>query len=106
MVPGRSSVVLQTWLNAHQAELPYGPPEHVCIDGFTGYATATSKALPQAAQVMGPFHVVRLAADQTIPHPAAHPAGGSRPPGLHRRAPLRRQAGAADQVLAARWPGG
>src|SRR5690625_1397710 len=33
------------------------------MDGFTGYKTATSEALPGAAAVMDPFHVVRLAGD-------------------------------------------
>ena len=33
------------------------------MDGFTGFKTATSEELPDAVQVMDPFHVVRLAGD-------------------------------------------
>jgi transposase len=33
------------------------------MDGFTGFKTATSEELPDAACVMDPFHVVRLAGD-------------------------------------------
>ena len=33
------------------------------MDGFTGFKTATTEELPDAAAVMDPFHVVRLAGD-------------------------------------------
>lgn len=33
------------------------------MDGFTGFKTATMEELPDAAPVMDPFHVVRLAGD-------------------------------------------
>lgn len=33
------------------------------MDGFSGFETATSEALPGAVAVMDPFHVVRLAGD-------------------------------------------
>jgi len=33
------------------------------MDGFTGFKTATSQALPDAVAVMDPFHVVRLAGE-------------------------------------------
>lgn len=33
------------------------------MDGFTGFKTATTEELPDAACVMDPFHVVRLAGD-------------------------------------------
>ena len=35
----------------------------VAMDGFTGFKTATSEALPDAVAVMDPFHVVALAGD-------------------------------------------
>ncbi|MEC4765701.1 ISL3 family transposase, partial [Mycobacterium sherrisii] len=35
--------------------------EVVAMDGFTGFKTATAEELPEAAAVMDPFHVVRLA---------------------------------------------
>ncbi len=31
------------------------------MDGFTGFTTATTEALPDAVAVMDPFHVVALA---------------------------------------------
>jgi len=37
--------------------------EVVAMDGFTGFKTATTEELPDAAAVMDPFHVVRLAGD-------------------------------------------
>ena len=33
------------------------------MDGFTGFKTATTEALPDAVAVMDPFHVVRLAGE-------------------------------------------
>ena len=33
------------------------------MDGFTGFKSATAEELPDAAAVMDPFHVVRLAGD-------------------------------------------
>ena len=33
------------------------------MDGFTGFKSATAEELPDAAAVMNPFHVVRLAGD-------------------------------------------
>jgi len=35
----------------------------VAMDGFTGYTTATTEALPDAVAVMDPFHVVAPAGD-------------------------------------------
>jgi len=35
----------------------------VAMDGFTGFKTAAAEELPQAAAVMDPFHVIRLAGD-------------------------------------------
>lgn len=31
------------------------------MDGFTGYHTAATRALPDAVPVMDPFHLVQLA---------------------------------------------
>lgn len=36
----------------------------VTMDGFAGYATAVDQTLPAARTVMGPFHVVHLAAEK------------------------------------------
>src|SRR5690625_1308742 len=62
MVEGRSKAVFQDWLQARPEDWRAGI-EVVAMDGFTGYKTATSEALPGAAAVMDPFHVVRLAGD-------------------------------------------
>lgn len=35
--------------------------EVVAVPGFSGFRTATTEELPEAATVMDPFHVVRLA---------------------------------------------
>ena len=59
MVGGRSKAVLKTWLAAR--------PQHwrdrvevVAMDGFTGFKTAAAEQLPDAVEVMDPFHVVQL----------------------------------------------
>jgi len=62
MVEGRSKAVFKDWLQARPEEWRAGI-EVVAMDGFTGYKTATSEALPDAVAVMDPFHVVRLAGD-------------------------------------------
>jgi transposase len=56
MVEGRSKKAFADW------------PQHwrdgvdvVAMDGFSGFKTATTEELPEAATVMDPFHVVRLA---------------------------------------------
>jgi transposase len=62
MVEGRSKQVFKTWLVAQ-------PPswrdqiEVVAMDGFIGFKTAAQEELPDAVEVMDPFHVVRLAGD-------------------------------------------
>lgn len=62
MVEGRSKKVFKAWLEAR-------PPEWrdqvqvVAMDGFTGFKTAAAEALPDAVEVMDPFHVVQLAGD-------------------------------------------
>lgn len=60
MVEGRSQHALTAWLEA-QSEDFRRQLEIVAMDGFTGYKTATTHALPDAVPVMDPFHVVALA---------------------------------------------
>lgn len=61
--PGRSAQVLRGWLQ--ERDPGFRKQEQVVtMDGFAGYATAVDEVLPQATKVMGPFHVVHLAADK------------------------------------------
>jgi transposase len=60
MVEGRSKKAFQDWLSQRPREWRERV-EVVAMDGFSGYKTATSEELPEAAAVMDPFHVVRLA---------------------------------------------
>ncbi len=62
MVEGRSKAAFKTWL-AERPQAWRDAIEVVAMDGFTGFKTATSEALPEAVTVMDPFHVVRLAGD-------------------------------------------
>jgi transposase len=62
MVQGRSKQAFQQWLADRPATWRQGL-EVVAMDGFTGFKTATTEALPDAVAVMDPFHVVRLAGD-------------------------------------------
>jgi len=62
MVEGRSGKVFKTWLEARPRQWRDGV-EVVAMDGFTGFKTAAVQTLPQAVEVMDPFHVVRLAGD-------------------------------------------
>jgi transposase len=62
MVEGRSKAVFKQWL----ADRPKSWRENidvVAMDGFTGYKTAAAEEIPDAAPVMDPFHVIRLAGD-------------------------------------------
>jgi transposase len=62
MVEGRSTQAFKTWLA--EREKPFRDSvEVVAMDGFTGFKTAATEELPDAAAVMDPFHVVRLAGD-------------------------------------------
>lgn len=63
IVPGRSAAVLSTWLNEREPGFR-DRAEVLTMDGFAGYATATKQALPQTQAMMGPCHVVHLAADK------------------------------------------
>jgi transposase len=62
MVEGRSKQVFRTWLDAQTPAFRDGI-EVVAMDGFTGFKTAAAEALPEAVEVMDPFHVVQLAGD-------------------------------------------
>ena len=62
MVQGRSKPVFKTWLEQQSQQFRDGI-EVVAMDGFTGFKTAAAEALPDAVEVMDPFHVVQLAGD-------------------------------------------
>jgi transposase len=62
LVEGRSKAVFTGWLQAQTPAFRAGL-QVVAMDGFTGFKTATSEALPDAVAVMDPFHVVALAGD-------------------------------------------
>jgi len=62
MVEGRSKATFTSWLR----DRPQEWRDHiqvVAMDGFTGFKTAAAEQLPQATEVMDPFHVVQLAGD-------------------------------------------
>lgn len=63
MAPGRSKQVFKQWLQERD-EAWRSRIEVVAMDGFTGFKTAATEALPQATEVMDPFHVVALAGDK------------------------------------------
>ena len=62
MVEGRSKQVFATWL-AERPQAGRDKVEIVAMDGFTGFKTAAVDKLPDAVEVMDPFHVVQLAGD-------------------------------------------
>jgi transposase len=62
MVPGRSTDVFAAWLQAKTDQFRE-KVEVVAMDGFTGFKTASVQQLPQAVEVLDPFHVVKLGAD-------------------------------------------
>ena len=62
MLPGRSKQVFSDWLAARTPIWRSGI-EVVAMDGFTGFKTASKQHLPDATEVMDPFHVVQLAGD-------------------------------------------
>ena len=62
MVEGRSKAVFKQWL-ADRPQAWQDGIEVVAMDGFTGFKTAAAEELPDAAPIMDPFHVVRLAGD-------------------------------------------
>lgn len=62
MVEGRSKQVFSSWLASRTPEWRAGI-QVVAMDGFTGFKTASKQHLPDAVEVMDPFHVVQLAGD-------------------------------------------
>lgn len=62
MVPGRSKQVFSDWLAARTQAWRAGI-EVVATDGFPGFKSAAQEMLPDAVEVMDPFHVVQLAGD-------------------------------------------
>lgn len=60
MIEGRSKHAFQQWL-ADRPKDWRDRVEVVAMDGFSGFKTAATEELPEAATVMDPFHVVRLA---------------------------------------------
>jgi transposase len=62
MVEGRSKQVFAAWL-AEQSQTWRDGVQIVAMDGFTGFKTAAVENLPDAVEVMDPFHVVQLAGD-------------------------------------------
>ena len=76
MVQGRSKSVFKSWLAAR----PQDGIEVVAMDGFTGFKTAAAEELPDAVEVMDPFHVVRLASealDKCVNTSSSTPAGNA-----------------------------
>jgi transposase len=59
LVPGRSAAALTGWLAAREQAFR-DRVEIVAMDGFGGYKTAATAALPEAVTVMDPYHVVAL----------------------------------------------
>jgi transposase len=62
MVAGRSKQVFKQWLKDRPKEWREGI-DVVAMDGFSGFKTASAEELPDAVEVMDPFHVVKLAGD-------------------------------------------
>ena len=62
MVEGRSKKVLAEWLQA-RPQAWRDKVQVVAMDGFSGFKTAAAETLPDAVEVMDPFHVVQLAGD-------------------------------------------
>ncbi len=62
MVEGRPEQVFATWLD-QRPQAWRDKVEIVAMDGFTGFKTAAVDKLPDAVDVMDPFHVVQLAGD-------------------------------------------
>jgi transposase len=62
MVAGRSKKAFKRWLAGRPPAWRDGV-EVVAMDGFTGFKTAAAEELPDAVEVMDPFHVIQLAGD-------------------------------------------
>lgn len=63
MVEGRSKKVFQDWLADRSPDFR-ARVSVVAMDGFTGFKTAAVEELPDAVEVMDPFHVVALAGEK------------------------------------------
>jgi len=59
LVPGRSGTVYRSWLEEQTDAFRTGVTR-AALDPFRGYANALRDALPDAAPVLDPFHVVKL----------------------------------------------
>ncbi len=62
MMSGRSKQVFSRWLSERTQAWRDGI-EVVAMDGFTGFKTASKEHLPDAVEVMDPFHVVQRDGD-------------------------------------------
>jgi transposase len=62
MIEGRSKKVFADWL-AGRPHWWRGRVQIVAMDGFAGFKSAAAEQLPDAVEVMDPFHVVQLAGD-------------------------------------------
>src|SRR5699024_10737609 len=62
MVEGRSKQAFSLWLTQRPQDWR-DRIEVVAMDGFTGYKTASTEKLPDATEVMDPFHVIGVAGD-------------------------------------------
>lgn len=78
MVEGRSKQVFKQWLD-NQSEAWRSRIEVVAMDGFTGFKTAATEALPQATEVMDPYPRGRLSRGQARRLSAPRPARDHRP---------------------------
>src|SRR5699024_707064 len=61
-MPVRSKQVFKQWLASRPKDWRDGI-EVVAMDGFSGFKTAAVEELPDAVEVMDPFHVVKFAGD-------------------------------------------
>jgi hypothetical protein len=59
LIPGRSGTVYRSWLEEQTDAFRTGVTR-AALDPFRGYANALRDALPDAAPVLDPFHVVKL----------------------------------------------
>ncbi len=100
MVEGRSKKVFATWLD-QRPQAWRDRIQIVAMDGFTGFKTAAAEKLPDAVEVMDPFHVVQLGGDTLDQLPATRPTRNPRPPRPLRRPALWRPPHPAHRNIAA-----
>lgn len=79
----------------------------VAMDAFTGFKAAATQALPEAREVMAPFHVVALAGDKLdqCRRRLQHQTTGHRAPGTQGRPCLPGQTPAAHRGVTAERQG-